>query len=76
MTQCNSLCTAELFRLPPRTVSGNQAISGDQPLERQEVFGTYVTAVYSAMTREINAKGKEARFVKKDRGLFALAARK
>src|SRR5262245_50818844 len=45
MIHCNSLCTADLLRLPPRTVSGNHAISEDQPLKRQDVFGTYVTAV-------------------------------
>jgi len=32
--------------------------------------------LYSSILREINLKGKESRFVKKDRGLFASAARK
>ena len=27
--------------------------------------------IYAAMVREIKQKGREARFVKKDRGLFA-----
>ncbi len=71
MIHCKFLCIAELFRLPPRTVSRNQAISGDQPLKRQELFGTYVTTVYSAIIREIATKGKESRFMKKDRGQFA-----
>ena len=72
MTRCNLLYTAELFRLPPRTVSGNQAISGDQPLKRQDDFGTYVTAVYSAVLREIQKKGKDSRFKKTERGKFAV----
>jgi hypothetical protein len=32
-----------------------------------------VTAVYSAMLREIGVKGKEARFKKTERGKFASA---
>jgi len=34
-------------------------------------FGTLVTTVYSAILREIATKGKEARFVKTERGKFA-----
>jgi hypothetical protein len=36
-------------------------------------FGNIVTTVYSAILREINAKGKGARFVKTERGKFGLA---
>jgi hypothetical protein len=35
-------------------------------------FGNIVTTVYSAILREISKKGKEARFEKEDRGLFAI----
>ena len=34
---------------------------------------TPAATLYSAILREINAKGKEARFVKTDRGKFGLA---
>ena len=34
---------------------------------------TPAATLYSAILREINAKGKEARFVKTDRGRFGLA---
>jgi hypothetical protein len=34
-------------------------------------FGNIVTAVYSAILREIDTKGAEARFVKTERGKFA-----
>ena len=72
MIHSNPLCTEDLLRLPPRTVSGNHAISGDQPLKRQDVFGTLVTTAYSALAREIKIKGKDARFAKIKRGKFAL----
>jgi len=36
-------------------------------------FGNIVTTVYSAILREISAKGKDARFKKTERGKFALA---
>jgi hypothetical protein len=34
-------------------------------------FGNIVTAVYSAILREVAAKGADARFVKTQRGKFA-----
>jgi len=34
--------------------------------------GNIVTAVYSAITREINEKGADARFQKTDRGQFTI----
>ena len=37
---------------------------------------TPASTLYASILRELNTKGKDARFVKKDRGLFALAARK
>jgi hypothetical protein len=36
-------------------------------------FGNIVTAVYSAILRELNTKGANARFQKTGRGLFAHA---
>lgn len=33
---------------------------------------TPVSTLYASILRELNTKGKDARFVKKDRGLFAL----
>jgi len=36
-------------------------------------FGTLVTAVYASILREINSKGKDARFKKADRGPFEVA---
>jgi len=74
MIHSNPLCTEDLLRLPPRTVSGNHAISGDQPLKRQDVFGTLVTTAYSAILREIATKGAEARFVKAEPGKFMAKA--
>jgi hypothetical protein len=50
-----------------------QQAPGDQPINRQQAFGNIVTAVYSALIREIKVKGKEARFKKADKGKFALA---
>jgi hypothetical protein len=37
---------------------------------------TPASTLYASILRELNTKGKDARFVKKDRGLFVLAARK
>lgn len=37
---------------------------------------TPASTLYASILRELNTKGKDARFVKKDRGLFALAVRK
>ena len=37
---------------------------------------TPASTLYASILRELNTKGKDARFVKKDRGLFALAGRK
>ena len=37
---------------------------------------TPASTLYASILRELATKGKDARFVKKDRGLFALAARK
>ena len=36
-------------------------------------FGNFVTAVYSAILRELKVKGADARFRKTERGKFALA---
>jgi hypothetical protein len=35
------------------------------------IFGNIVTAVYAAITREVNAKGDGARFTKTEKGKFA-----
>jgi hypothetical protein len=37
---------------------------------------TPAATLYASILRELNTKSKDARFVKKDRGLFALAGRK
>jgi short subunit dehydrogenase-like uncharacterized protein len=37
---------------------------------------TPAATLYASILRELATKGKDARFVKKDRGLFALVARK
>ena len=37
---------------------------------------TPASTLYASILRELTTKGKDARFVKQDRGLFALAARK
>jgi hypothetical protein len=36
-----------LARLPPRATLGPQSVSGDHPIERHQVFGNIVTAVYN-----------------------------
>lgn len=74
MIRCNPWTIQELPQLPPRSITRLQPTSQDQPIKHQEVFGTFVTAVYSAILREIQTKGKEARFVKTDRGRFAANA--
>jgi len=63
----------ELHRPPARSVQGLQPASRHYPLYRQAAFGNIVTAVYAAITREIAAKGKDARFRKVERGKFELA---
>ena len=70
----NPLTTRELRRLPPRSVSRHQPVSRHYPLYRQAAFPNIVTAVYSAIIREIAVKGKESRFRKVDRGTFELSA--
>jgi hypothetical protein len=51
-----------------------QQVSGDQPINRQHNFGNIVTAVYSAIAREIKTKGNQARFLKSARGHFVYQA--
>jgi hypothetical protein len=58
--------------LPPRPVTRCQPLAIDQPIKGQTAFGNIVTAVYAAITKEIVAKGAQARFVKAQRGQFAL----
>jgi hypothetical protein len=69
----NSCTVQELLWLPPRSIPGAQQGPADQPINCQHAFGNIVTAVYSAMLREIGIKGKEARFKKTERGKFASA---
>jgi hypothetical protein len=61
----------ELPRLPPGSVPWSQQGSADHPINCQRAFGNIVTAVYSALLREIKTKGDQARFQKTDRGKFA-----
>jgi hypothetical protein len=58
-------------RLPPRPAPRCQLFTIDHPIKGQATFGNIVTAVYSAILRELTAKGAEARFVKAERGKFA-----
>jgi len=69
----NSRTAEELPRLPPRSVQGSQQAPDDQPISRQHLFGNFVTAVYSAILRELKVKGADARFRKTERGKFTLA---
>ena len=71
MTNRNSRTTRKLIRLPPRSTRRHQPESIDQPIKGKPIFGNSVTAVYSAMLRELQTKGKEARFKKTERGKFA-----
>jgi hypothetical protein len=57
--------------LPTRSRCRDQSLAIDQPIDSQGVFGNIVTAVYSAILRELKAKGAEARFKKAERGKFA-----
>ena len=69
----NSCAAQELPRLPPGSVPGLQQASADQPINCQHAFGNIVTAVYSAILREISTKGMDARFTKTERGKFAIS---
>ena len=57
--------------LPPRPGTRYQPLAIDQPIKGQATFGNIVTAVYSAVLRELTTKGGAARFVKTERGKFA-----
>jgi hypothetical protein len=48
-----------------------QATSGHHPIKGQQIVGNIVATVYSAIIRELAAKGKDARFRKTGRGQFA-----
>jgi hypothetical protein len=65
-------CTAqESSGLPPRSVTRCQRFAINHPIKGQATFGNIVTAVYSAILREIGTKGATARFVKSERGKFS-----
>jgi len=68
----NSRTTRELPRLPPRSTQRHQPAPVDQPIKGKPTFGNSVTAVNSAILRELSTKGEQARFVKTERGKFAL----
>ena len=72
VTDHNPRYTRELLRSPARSIPGLQPASGDQPITSQHTFGNIVTAVYSAILREIKTKGNDSRFVKADRGKFEI----
>jgi hypothetical protein len=72
MTNHNSRAARELLRLPPRSTRRHQPAPIDQPIKGKPTFGNSVTAVYSALLRELTVKGKDARFVKTERGKFGL----
>jgi hypothetical protein len=57
--------------LPTRSTNGHESLAIDQPHHGQAAFGNIVTAVYSAILREISTKGDASRFKKTDRGQFA-----
>ena len=68
-------CTAqESSGLPPRSVTRCQRFAINHPIKGQATFGNIVTAVYSAILRELDTKGTEARFVKSERGKFTRKA--
>jgi hypothetical protein len=71
MTDRLSRSQQESGRLPPRSATRRQRFAIDQPIKSQATFGNIVTAVYSALLRELTTKGAGARFVKTGRGKFA-----
>jgi hypothetical protein len=73
MVHRNPMTIKGLPRLPPRSISRSQPVAREQLITGQHAFGNIVTAVYSAILREIGTKGKEARFKKTDRGHFTAA---
>ena len=58
--------------LPPRSVTRRQRLPINHPIKGQATFGTIVTAVYSAILREVTTMGADARFTKTERGKFGL----
>jgi hypothetical protein len=74
MTGHNSRIARELLRLPPRPPPRHQPAPIDHPIKGKLHFGNSVTAVYSALLREVNTKGDAARFHKTGRGQFARKA--
>jgi hypothetical protein len=62
-----------LRRLPPRAIPGLQPAAVDHPFYRQPAFANIVHAVYASILREIKTKGEASRFIKAERGKFALA---
>ena len=68
----NSFHDRELHRLPPRTITRRQSAPRDQLIHRPQLLGNIVSAVYSAISREIAKKGRAARFKKARNGKFAL----
>ena len=55
---------------PPRSTHRYQPAPINQPIKGKPLFGNSVTAVYSAILRELKTKGAEARFRKTERGKF------
>jgi hypothetical protein len=74
ITDRTSCSEQESCRLPPRSVTRRQQFAIDQPIKSQATFGNIVTAVFSAILREIGTKGANARFMKTERGKFAAKA--
>jgi len=70
MINRNSRTTRKLLRLPPRSTHRYQPAPINQPIKGKPLFGNSVTAVYSAILRELKTKGAEARFRKTERGKF------
>jgi hypothetical protein len=74
MTPRNPLTIKRLRRPPPRSILRSQPVLGEKSIPGCQVFGNIVTTVYSAILREIAAKGSKARFQKTERGRFGIKA--
>jgi len=75
MTDRTSCSKQDSCGLPPRSVTRRQRSAIDQPIKSQATFGNIVTAVYSAILRELTTKKGEARFRKTERGKFEIRAK-
>jgi hypothetical protein len=71
MTDRTSRSEQESCWLPPRSATRRQRFAIDQPIKSQATFGNIVTTVYSAILRELKAKGGESRFRKVEKGRFS-----